>query len=424
MNEQLATLHYGILPTANIRPDLPQTENLKDNPIFNFYSIKNDVDFLKDNHMSPKKEEFYLRENVLRFLGEFVGSVPYTKITYINEPTGLDFAGIKVIDSYRKTARLAGVGSREWHEGQGFEKIHDELQQGGPKNILWVSPSKIANYGFAFLFQKDAQNVVYEYILRYPEPLGAVDTSCALISRLTGRIPSQAGANDFLLHPLTQKDAHIDLPTLLKALDINDASIQKSAHFEEETRNKLGPWIDLYIKQIQLLANMPGNDSPDLFEGEIEKLQILFTGIYNMAQTIKEAVDNKQISAEGIYFSGVPLQPTSTLQNNYLYSVAQQQAASRPIFISGGSCPVTRGDRSDSFLSSSQLAASLKLGISPATQIETFYSNSGKKKVNCPSCGNEVIFNPQIVLTEGILRCACGNETNCPEPIVTAAKPA
>ena len=263
--------------------------------IFNYYSIHNEIEFLKKIDSLPsEKKQFYLQENIKRFLGEFVGKVPYTTIPYDVDKNGISFAGIYVMDSYRKAAENGSL--REQAETAGFQNIEatyvQSLKDAEALPIgAWISPPKTADYGFVFVFIPDGNGKIKEYILRYPERLTALEKSKDLYSLLSPATSVPQDSNEFLTQPLfdrsNQKSPDI-LQSVMKEVGINERKIQESKLFEQTINSTLGKWIDSYTSLIQSLALYEKN-SPFYNQGILQAKKILLS-IYQKAQEIQFSI--------------------------------------------------------------------------------------------------------------------------------------
>ncbi len=361
--------------TLPSEPKAPPQES-----IFNYYSIDNEVAFIRNADLASEETRFYLKENVIRFLGEFAGHIPYTKISYSLRPDGFYFADFKVEDSYRVAADLAGPESREEAEFVGFSKIQEHFASGG-KTATWISPSKIADYGFVFHFVREGDRV-NEYILRYSERLGRVDSSAALLSRIH---PASGGdsfdhAHDFLIAPAldTISPTQSALQDLLRAADIDTGKIEASFAFERAVEEQLSPLIEKYIEKIfELAALRPGYKFYD--EDKIEARNLM-KALFNAAVEME-----REPSAQEI--------PWNLDIHDNLIGFAAYYARQGTATVAGGSCPVTR---TKSFLSSNSIIDGLKSGISLNSMAEGDYFEcpkcdgkipSGEGRTSCPHCG-------------------------------------
>lgn len=381
------------------RPETFCREPESHNSIFNYYSILNEIAFIKNIHHLPHKEkEFYVRENVLRFIGEFVGKVPYTQISYLNDGRTLTFGGLPIHDSYKKAAQLAGRDSREQFETDGFKTIHDfftsEKYDGRKeenKIAWWISPSKIANYGFVFMFTDDyslelGKPIVREYILRYSEPLGSVTKSNEVLSSI-GVIPTDFHRpEEFLQKPLFKYSHELpeDVARTLNILGVDAQSIAQSSRFEQLARTKLAPWIDLYTRGIIQTAeelsqhNISATEQKVLLHIRETELKTLLTAIYNMAQEIE--TDN--------IMSQTPL-PYQNGDQFIAAAITMYGRNKQAVVTGGGSCPVTKPTKDSDFISNNDIHRLLKEGYFIENIFNKNLSKDEKELFVCPKCNQK-----------------------------------
>lgn len=359
--------------------DLFKKEPPKEHSIFDFYSIGNEARFIREEGTLSKEEKaFYLQQNVFRFLGEFVGRVNYTKVNYFLKEGRLFYPGVKnpVLQSYKRAAYLEGEGSREWVEAAGFQQIEKELGEEDHNMAVWISPpsntNEFGDYGFVFVFLKDRDSRVREYVLRYPEKKQQLPVSNAIFSKIllynTINIFSESNLlgsgltnKDFLGTPiiLQSKNPDESLIALSAIMGFDCDMIIASQEFEKTILEELSSWIGAYVISILALAEF---DESSLEYKMLEmKAKSFLTGLYNRATEIKEILDNKKEKKEKEL---VPL-------SFYYYS---QKPA---MIMEGGSCPVSSSN-SFSILRYSQG----KIGYHEADLL----TKSNLKILNCVTC--------------------------------------
>lgn len=379
MKTEQAPLHV-VSGNNALRPQESPIKNEKLRSIFDFYSIQGEVDFLKTYPMSPEECSFYVRENILRFLGEFVGKVPYTKIAYLQKGETFDFAGIPVAKSYKKAADLAGKESREQAEFEGFRAIEKAFANGCTKAV-WVSPSKNANYGFVFYFEKH-NSAVHEYILRYDEPIGSTDMSKDIFSRLThkeGEDERLHNTHDFLRRPVFDNEHPLNIEAVLQTLDIGNEKIQASKQFEVNVLKYVDPLIAVYAAEIQRLTLIDKHTTPETFAKHEKKAGNFLAAIYNLAgEVVKQHLSHLREERS------VHLEDAPPMHN--IAAIADYFANIRPAMTSGGSCPVTQ-ELSNPF-SNDTLAKILEGGkLTPRDFLDTLNEKSDRyPDYECPNC--------------------------------------
>jgi hypothetical protein len=385
----------------NLRLKVPESTNwIKDykktpGSIFKYYSVNNEFDFLKSaGELAPEKQEYYIQENVKRYLGEFVGKIPYTTIHYEMDNQGFMFAGMHVMDSYRKAAEITHQ-SREQAEVVGFQMIQDALsnaphEAAPPNSAYWISPPKDWDYGFMFILKVDDKQHVTEYILRYPEKKGEFTKSNELLTLLDPHMRKLHDSDDFLLIPQFGKEkvkATSDLDTIMRTIGgTSEEKIAESHYFEEQIDKVLGTWISEYSKRIVNLSKKDKNDID--YAWHVEQAEILLLSIYQQAEDIIKLHPFQQISPEFGHFLGTKENIFSQEQfESHTHELRTQGTLPQ---VAGGSCPAIEGQAWDSvsrFITNIDFANALKSGI----KIQDLMANGLKKDryedYNCPHCG-------------------------------------
>lgn len=354
--------------------ELPATRK---ESIFSYYDVSNEINFIKGiQETVPLRDRRYIvRENVNRFLGEFAGKVPYTTIAYTRTDQGLSYAGIDLMDSYRKTAHLSGVGSREEDELIGYEKIAATMAAGAT-SATWISPPKIADYGFVFHFQRDPEsNHIREYILRYDEQQGELGTSASIQNEVA---PDRVFDIDteYLHNPHIGFGGELDIAQVMKGVGICDKEIQSSQMFEKHVRAELSGWVNWYSDAIEA--------------GEKETAELLLTAIFNRALDIKKAIGERPNIASSVV---ARLASYDDRQDRVLLSYYSKEKAE---VIGGGSCPAVKNKWNGDPLAPASIADRLGMGTSinkildeaneHFTCPECEYQATGPVGNECPNC--------------------------------------
>ena len=356
-------------PQTTFAEQTPHTERPQDKKesIFAYYDIPNEIDFIDKikDRVGEEDRTYLIQENVYRFLGEFVGKVPYTTIAYTRTDDGLSYAGIDLMDSYRKTAAMTAPGSRERDEVVGYEKIAATMANGA-QSATWISPPKIADYGFAFHFERNPENNhIKEYILRYDEKRGELGKSAAIQEAID---PVRAFDTDseYLQNPyigFDEKD-RVDIEHVMKSVGINAEDIRKSQLFEQRVQHELSSWVEMYTQAIE--------------KGQKENAEFLLTAIYNRAADIKDSIDEKpghvEISMDTIRVSAVK---TMEYEGALLARYAQKKA----VVVGGGSCPSIKNRWNGDPFDTPSLTERMELG----TSINKILEQSNEHFV-CPKC--------------------------------------
>lgn len=371
----------------------------KQQSIFDHYSIENEMNFLRNvQHLSLAERQFYVRENILSFLGEYVGELPYKKINYLLKDGQPYFAGFPVLENYKKAAQMAGMGSREWSENEGFERAIHLLQLPNINCASLISPPKNADYGFVFHFVKEANSpIISEYILRYNEKIGDLTKSKQIARSLSFKNIGQF--EDFLATPLTAFTNHRngDLNRLLEILGISEEGIEDSSLFENTVKNdrQISFWLEDYLAKI--LGESPASASD---------LELIIGAIYNRAKELKDRLVSEKGMIKGsdslLYWKFIPADLTD--EDNFDPLV---WASKRKLTVAGGSCPTTKKEDG---LTSLDILEKLKKGET----IEQIFSGKDSKKTldcKCPFCGKDV----KAEIYEGKIHCTkCGKSADYP----------
>lgn len=353
--------------------EVPQS---KEQSIFDFYSVPNEIRFIQELTNLPEEEKvFYVKENVLRFLGEFVGQVPYAKISYLLKDHGLEFAGIRTAPVYEKSALMTDGLNREADEWVGYRIIENVLLDKAP-GATWISPPEDANYGLVFHFQKNPHtNQVNEYILRYTESQGEVSVSQRVLNVLQPNL-TFINTSAFLRNPLSSSQPDMDLKLLLTHLGIDSDEIERSKLFEKEIKKSLGSSIENgYFRAIS--------------EGNVEAAKELLIAYYNWATKIKQELDSLPM----YLFKDIYMRPISAMNGETQHKLAYF-ASQKAVVMGGGSCPVTRAGNSTPF-SSWNIYQNLRLGLSVEDTLNQqtclqCQSESSSKHFHCPGCGGSI----------------------------------
>ncbi len=313
-------IKFGVQAADLLFPELPRQQN-----IFKYYSIPNEIEFARNSGLSAEDKKFYIEENVHRFLGEFAGQVPYTSLSYVLEDGAFTYRGIDLTRSYERTAQNS---EREHSEYIGYSRIQDAFSKGA-NSAVWVSPPKDADYGFVFYFSRDKENpdVVREHILRYDEPRedDSLSKSKAILKKIhpSGNVSGLNSALDFLTHPLiggSEPTPYADLRLIMSALGIDKNGVDASVRFEKRMRSELVNWLELYTEAV--------------LSGDTYSAGKLLLASYNYAFDARRNI--LQFSAD------MDHRPPLT-EANFNYYASQKRA------VITGSCPVSQNDFNDPF---------------------------------------------------------------------------
>jgi len=385
--------------------------------IFKYYSVKNEFDFLKSaDELTPEGQTFYVEENVKRYLGEFVGKIPYTTIRYEMDDGGFTFAGMHVMDSYKKAAEMSHR-SREQAEVAGFQIIEDTLlnkgkEQHPPNAAYWISPPKDWSYGFIFILKKDKGGRITESILRYPENQGEFVRSNALMQVFQPNSPEIQNSDDFLFSPqfgFEEQNSHGDLDRIMQCIGIDEEKITQSHYFEERIEKTLSSWIHEYAKRIIQLST---KDRMDIdYDWQTEQAEILLLSIYQQAQDIMRLFP---------YHTSSSMLAHAISQDENVFSqellgihAAQLKKQKNLPQAEGGSCPVINDaqnmtDPVSQFVSNHDVVNALKAGKKLEDILNGESSEKKLLECKCPKCEHKVV----AVIENGKITCPrkeCGN---------------
>ncbi len=412
-------LSEGGLRSHETQTDSRWLSEYKKSPgsIFKYYSVKNEFDFLTSaEELTPEGQIFYVEENVKRYLGEFVGKIPYTTIRYEMDEAGFTFAGMHVMDSYRKAAEMS-QRSRERAEVTGFQIIEDALlgrgkEQNPPNTAYWISPPKDWSYGFIFVLKKDRDGKIAESILRYPENQGEFVQSNALMRVLQPNSPEMQNSDNFLLAPqfgIEHQNGHGDLDRIMRSIGIDEEKIGQSHYFEEQVEKTLGSWIREYAKRV---IDLSKKDQRDIDYGwQIEQAEILLLSVYQQAQDIMRLFPYHTQSST---LAHTLTQDENVFSQELLGIHAAQLKKQKNLpQAEGGSCPVINDaqnmtDPVSQFVSNHDVVNALKAGKKLEDILNGESSEKKLLECKCPKCEHKVV----AVIENGKITCPrkeCGN---------------
>ncbi|MDA1317190.1 MAG: hypothetical protein O3B87_04155 [bacterium] len=335
--------------------------------IFESYSPRNDATRLRElTHLTSAEQWYYIQENVMAYLEEFAGEIPLKQLSGIVRPDGsLEMCGANVTEMYRYSARLAGTDSREAAEAQGMDAILEGINKGANRAV-WISPPKMADYGFAFTFVADTFDEklggipVREFLPRYDENLNSVETSREIYRSIQevvgiGKVhPDELQSyEDFLRNPLFDySQHHEDLQFIYDKVGITAGDIAYSEQFRKEVLPRIKPWMDQYVQVIHKLTQKDLSDpsafSPDILQLN-ERAEILIGAMFNVARAVQRQLKEDRstiLHANDNEILRLVNKPWFT--ENELFAAAHTAAQHESLVISGGSnCPVTQAAASE-----------------------------------------------------------------------------
>ncbi len=386
--------------------------------IYESYNAFNEAERIqKLQHLTPEEKSYYISENVISYLEEFVGKIRIKKLSgVLKEDDSMEMLGTNLTEMYNHAAYLAGEESREYSEKKGLDLIAQRLNEGNNRAI-WISPPKLANYGFAFTFIVDNYDPdlggrpFREMLLRYDEPLKSIKTSKSVHSSLVNRIglnepdSSQFTSDlDFLAHPLVYKhDEFADIEALYEYLDISPEDVRHS----EEFRLQVMPVIDTYLHQyIDIIQQMSAYDlsHPNMQFRQLEQdANNIIGAMFNIGRMINRQMSIVDTPKERLEQDSLQLQQLSRVSNQQeMMMMARHMAGYEELVISGGSnCPVVQTG-----IMESQLFTNIGSGMSISMGMQGVGMESSKKKdpwkcVTCPNCEESV----NAIVTRTTIKC-------------------
>ncbi|CAN5151354.1 hypothetical protein BH09PAT2_BH09PAT2_00870 [soil metagenome] len=374
--------------------------------IFESYDPFNEAERLqKLSHLSPELQQYYISENLLSYFEEFAAEIRIKKLSGVIKIDGaIEMLGTNVTEMYKHSAQLAGQGSREDKEGRGLDMIASGILAGNNR-ALWVSPPKVADYGFVFTIVADDYDEQLggrpfrELLLRYDEPIDSINESKGIYQTLKEKSGNDSphsstfsSADDFLEHPLLYShNTYEDLNDLYELLHISDQDAEKSEVFRKELRPYIEPMMAEYTNIVRHMSAYDLSTKTEQLQMLEDQCKVLIGGMFNTARIINRKQDGSLVKAEQHEEDNILL---DQLNNEYttrdmLYIYAQQLSQREDLTIVGGSnCAVTRsfGSSENAFLE----AVSMGIPITSVAQMIGAEGIKDKKEcVTCPHCKNE-----------------------------------
>ena len=375
----------------------PQPEK-KEASIFDYYSVKNEVIFLRrqiDQGVDIDSLSGYTKNNIYRFLEEFVAKEKNTKINYSLKNGRIHYDGIidPISDNYQKRAEAAGKNSREEAEYQGFKSIEQTFAKNEANMAFWLSPPSFdvdgfGDYGFLFVFLKNPHGQINEYVIRYENEDRKFTKSFEIYSRYFSIARSKNSQIEFTDEKSFLKDPLF--ASVKNPLDFIPKGKEISIIESSPLLNKL---TEEYSNEVINLA---------VNNGDIKSAQEILKTIYNLAgDLLSEKTNNENVSWLKINNAqDIPIE--DQVRTAYAYYSKKEAKV-----IGGGSCPASEQDNQHPF-SGSPIDKIIKnnQGIvdnKTATNITSNKNSESTLKCECPFCHKQV---------EAVIK----NETiTCPE---------
>ncbi|MFA9288366.1 MAG: hypothetical protein ACEQSA_00605 [Weeksellaceae bacterium] len=347
-----------------LKTELPQRssyqiegQNIPEQSIYESYDPLVEAGYLQKNEqLTPAQRNYYIHESIQSYVEEFVAKVPYKELSGILKDDGtFEVMGMDVGQMYESAAARAGYGSREHEEKIGYQAVRAQIDQGNNR-VLWVSPPKIADYGFVFTFtvgEHDPElggRPLKETLLRYDEDMHTLETSkdkYDYFSQEFGDSSSMQSATSykpFLERPIGyQYDGHDDMDAVRRYLGISPEDIQKSQYVKDVIMPKVQPFVTKYQTLMSELLDLDLT-YPSARRSELEAEMKLYIGaIHNSAKLMMGEANSPQNREQLEDMQLLRLtQSRANYDGEWLYMAAAQMAARESLVIRGGSnCPVT-----------------------------------------------------------------------------------
>lgn len=389
--------------TSEVIGELPLESTFPLNPEIEFRTINRTKHETDPDYLSPEQVNYYQKENLICFLCEFAGKVPYKKIPGIVTDTGqLKICNMDVLKMAENAAEIAGVGSREESELIGWQKAIDSIQWGANR-VDVVSPPAIADYMLTFSLQVDDYDrriggrPVSQIVIRRDEEMGTLETSRAIYQHLaqnagyTGDVPPLSNPEDFITNPIIHYTEDTDsLARAVASIGVDENDIVYSERFEQEVREVLDPMIQEYLRQVDELSYMDSKDGqgwPD--EEKKHALDAHLKTMFSFAKRIGRELRTTYWDTD----VGQKVRDIMKLQTaDPMQYYAQAEAirlAERATITGGTSCPSV-----NSSATMESLSAFSEAGMSFNTAIQSFINGEtkGKKTLECtcPNCEKKV----------------------------------
>lgn len=330
--------------TWNSADRVPLENSKKAESIFTYYNPAAEVDKVRELRRMGKAEEevvraidHYSRENIIHFLNEYVGKVPYSEISFLLEGKSLTYAGLDMISQMQQTAAINGPESREQADLVGMDavrsEIHNHISLHGNTDIsvVKISPAYVGNYSFAFIFtpelNRDGSLTVRERIIRFPEKKDTVKESRSLYTQLAGDC-GYTDAREFLRNPIVQtgSTSHGVDRFIMEHVGVPQDRIDFAQTYETTNRNELKKWIDEYVSILLETSRLPQKSAE--YTAGVAKLRQYLTAIYNRSDEIrKDLKDKRHIEPQRVFYDDP-------------YLLFMQYASQQAYVTGGGSCPV------------------------------------------------------------------------------------
>lgn len=295
--------------------ELPLSSTFPINPEISFRRTNSERSWDDPDLMTEAQLDYYQTENLICFLCEFAGKVPYKKIPGVLTDKGeLRICNLDVVRLAENSVRAA---SPEWvtrfrSEEIGWKKALNAIELGA-NQVHIVSPPAIADYMLTCSLHIDNHDEsldgrpVQQIISRFDETMDSLSVSRRVFDTLANEAqdPTRGGqfevAEDFLEHPIcSQSTSAESLTRTLQTLGITDHDIAYSDSFEREIRQTLKPMIDSYLFLMKAASKWDPHGSQEersQFEQAHTMLDHELQTIFSFAKKIAKEVKAKLAGA-------------------------------------------------------------------------------------------------------------------------------
>ncbi|QQS44512.1 hypothetical protein IPM65_02850 [Candidatus Roizmanbacteria bacterium] len=383
--------------------ELPLESTFPLDPEIEFRAINRTKSETDPDYLTPEQLNYYQRENLVCFLCEFAGKVPYKKIPGIVTDTGrLKICNMDVLQMAEKAADIAGKGSREESELIGWQKAIDSIQWGANRVDI-VSPPAIADYMLTFSLYIDDYDPriggrpVSQIVSRRDEQMGSLEVSRGIYQNLAQNagqhydIAHFSGPEDFITNPIVHHTEDSDsLARAVTSIGVDENDIVYSERFEQEVREVLEPMIQEYLRQVDELSYLSSSEKHEWpYEEKKHALDAHLHTMFSFAKRIgRELQTNYWNTDVGQTVRDIMKLQTIDPMQYYAHAEAIRQSE-RATITGGTSCPSL-----NSTSAMESLSGFSESGMSFNTAIQSFMQGESKSKktleCTCPNCDKKV----------------------------------
>ncbi len=383
--------------------ELPLESTFPLDPEIQFRALNRAKTETDPDYLSSEQVNYYQKENLICFLCEFAGKVPYKKIPGIVTETGrLKICNMDVLKMAENAAEIAGTGSREESELIGWQKAIDSIHWGANR-IDMVSPPAIADYMLTFSLQVDDYDQrlggrpISQVVSRRGEEMGSLETSRSIYKNLSENAEiadiseTFTRPEDFITNPITHYSNDSDsLARAVAGIGVDEYDIAYSEQYEQELREVLEPMIQEYLFQVEELSKMENTDDSHWpYEEKKHALSEHLKTMFSFAKRIGRELRESPASI-GTVQRVRDIMRLQQADPMMYYTQAEAVRQSERATITGGtSCPSV-----NSSVAMESLSSFSESGMSFNTAVQSFVNGEAKGKktleCTCPNCEKKV----------------------------------